>query len=167
MCRGKLVKIMEPTREYTTPTTSLCFIAHLSVVAVVAVHLPLLFPFAVAATARFNGCIIFPFFAFWHLQWNWILLPPLHFSHASLCLPFSTTTFYVKGVPLVQCTLLEIDKFCSALYSIVYFLFYHCFVLIAWKLHKLHGMRIVTLPHFIWGIMPELSLPAAQWSKTA
>lgn len=107
------------------------------------------------------------FFAFWHLQWNWILLPPLHFSHASLCLPFSTTTFYVKGVPLVQCTLLEIDKFCSALYSIVYFLFYHCFVLIAWKLHKLHGMRIVTLPHFIWGIMPELSLPAAQWSKTA
>lgn len=64
MCRGKLVKIMEPTREYTTPTTSLCFIAHLGVVAVVAVHLPLLFLFVVAATARFNGCIIFLFFCF-------------------------------------------------------------------------------------------------------
>lgn len=55
---------MEPTREYTTPTTSLCFIAHLGVVAVVAVHLPLVFLFVVAATARFNGCIIFLFFAF-------------------------------------------------------------------------------------------------------
>lgn len=41
VCRSKLVKIMKPTREYTTPTTSLCFIAHLVVVPVV-VHLLLL-----------------------------------------------------------------------------------------------------------------------------
>lgn len=67
VCRGKLVKIMKRTREYTTPTTSLCFIAHLVVIVVVAaalvdiVYLLLLvfhFQFVVAAAVAtvFDGC---------------------------------------------------------------------------------------------------------------
>lgn len=65
VCRGKLVKIMKRTREYTTPTTSLCFIAHLVVIVVVAalyiVYLLLLvfhlqFVVAAAVATVFDGC---------------------------------------------------------------------------------------------------------------
>lgn len=65
VCRGKLVKIMKRTREYTTPTTSLCFIAHLVGIVVVAalyiVYLLLLvfhlqFVVAAAVATVFDGC---------------------------------------------------------------------------------------------------------------
>lgn len=67
VCRGKLVKIRKRTREYTTPTTSLCFIAHLVVIVVVAaalvdiVYLLLLvfhlqFVVAAAVATVFDGC---------------------------------------------------------------------------------------------------------------
>lgn len=176
VCRGKLVKIMERTREYTTPTTSLCFIAHLVVVVVIVVvcllllfHLQFVVVAAAVATV-FNGCRTFLSVFLCHRLLFDIYnrtgqtRPPPCLPHASLCFPLYRPTFRNVREPVhplthpsphpsfnARCWQLTSFVLQAHLRFSVLFFSALCFVLIAWKLQKLHGKRIVAFATiYLW-----------------